>query len=103
MVKITAAVKHHAGDSFFFCAIGDHLPDELGSVDVAALAAQVLLVRSSRCERVALGVVNHLSVDVLDTAENSQTGTRFASRHTAADAFVNAKPDLVFRISGHYL
>src|SRR3954465_11463509 len=103
MVEVTASVEHHAGDALLFRSIGYQLPDQLGSVDVSTFAPHLFFGRASRDQRMALTVIDHLGIDVLDTPEHGQPGARFASRHAAADSFVNAKPNLVLRIFGHYL
>src|SRR3954447_11035007 len=43
VIKIAAAIKHHAGDSFGLGALGYGFADQLGAFDIPALAAQIFL------------------------------------------------------------
>src|SRR5277367_787377 len=97
VILIPAAVEHHGLDALVLGALGDELADFLGPGHIAAVLA-VLLGRPGRYHRVTLGVVDHLRVDMLHAAKNSQPRTFRRARHAAANALVNAQPDDVFRI-----
>ena len=78
MIQIAAAVEHDARNALLLQAIGDHLPQRLGALQVAAahVAAEHFLERRldarRRRERPARHVVNHLRINVRDRSEHGQ-------------------------------
>src|SRR5207302_2137274 len=73
VVEITAAVEHHVLDAFCRGPLGDQLADRLGGRDVGAVleaAAHVLFHRGCGGERLALGIIDDLRIDVLGRAEH---------------------------------
>src|SRR5699024_985432 len=95
LVYETAAVVDHFGDAFFQALLGDGLANFLGSLDIAAVAIEILVHAGSAGQGNALRVVDDLGVDVLGRAENIQTGTLGGAADLAADTAVTAKTSFV--------
>src|SRR5262245_34218873 len=75
VVEIAAAVEHHLLDAFRHRPFGQQLADRLGGGDVGAgleASPHVLLDRGGRGHGLALGIVDHLRVDVLRRAEHRE-------------------------------
>src|SRR5438067_7096140 len=86
VIEISAAVEHHALDPFVLRLLRDERADGLGRSGVGALRIGVLLTRRRGDDRVASGIVDHLSVDLLQALEDSQKRTLAAAAEFAANA-----------------
>lgn len=75
VVEIAAAIEHDVFDAGLPSTLGNQLTDLLGSLNVAAVNAKVLLVGRSRSQRAAGSVINDLRIDVLAAAEHIKAGT----------------------------
>ena len=89
MIEVSAAVEDHALDALVLRPLGDEHTDGLSRRRVRALDAGVAVLRRSRSQRLAGGVVDDLGVDVLLTLENREARTLGRTAHLAANAFAN--------------
>src|SRR5437016_750465 len=107
MVKIPAAIEHHPRDALGFGALGNCLADQFRAFQVAAFAAHVILEtlfrRRSGYQCMPLLIVDHLRVNVIQTAKDSQPRTLLRSRHATANPFVDAQTNFVLTGLSHYL
>src|SRR6202043_1241095 len=100
-IQIAASIENYFRNTFGFGAIGNQFTDGLGAREVASAGyARALFVRGGGGHRAALAVVDHLRVNMVKAAENSQAGTFFAPSDALPNALVNARTNLVFRSSG---
>src|ERR1700736_6665670 len=102
MVQIAAAVEHDLIDSLFLGPLSDEASNLLGAGEIAAtLDGRVLLGGGGRGHGVAFMVVNHLRVNVFETAVDRQARAFFTAPDLVPDALMNPDANDVFRISCH--
>src|SRR5947209_11446213 len=90
MIEIAATVEHDLVDASRLGPLGERLADALGGFDIRAglqLLAHRLLQRRGGGEGDALGIVDHLRVDLLGGAEHAEARTPASvGGEAAADA-----------------
>src|SRR5882724_9932486 len=104
MVVVAAAIEYNFGDAFCFGSLGDYLADRLGARDASTIGcACVLFSRRRRSHSVPLLVVDHLHVDMFQTAEHSQSRPLLGSFNLEPDAAMDANANIVLRMLRHLL
>src|SRR5512132_270983 len=107
VIEEPVAIEHHALHALFLQPLGDGLADRLGAGDVATLGRLVeralhgRLGRGRRRDRLAVGVVHHLHVDVGDAAEHGEARALFRAAHPLADAELDPLAAVFLRLDTH--
>src|SRR5688572_1213359 len=107
VIEEPVPVEHHALHALLEQALRDRLADRLGAGHVAALGGGVertlhrRLDRGGRRDRLAVGVVDHLDVDVRDAAEHGQARALSGAAHPLADAELDPFAAVFLRLDTH--
>src|SRR5690349_13892416 len=103
MILISAAIEHHAGNAFVFRALRHGLADPLRAFYVAAFTTQIFFCRCRGSKGVSLLIVDHLRINMIQTAENGEPRPFLRSRHAAPNTLVNTSSNFVSTSLRHYL
>src|SRR2546421_10894586 len=103
VVLIGDTVEHYSCNPFFLSALRYDFADYFGPVDITTFTAQILFCGRSRRHRMALLIVDHLRVNVVDATKYSQARPLLRTRKTAAYPLVNAGASIASRFASHYL
>src|SRR5271155_3923225 len=90
VVDIAAPIEHYLLNALFLGSSGNDFADLLGRRQIAALGAAALFDGRSGNQREAMGIVDHLHVDIGQAAEHRQAGPLRGAAHLMAYALVYA-------------